>query len=59
MNKAKYSERDSRGELFVDCSECEKGGNGDHINKCASGFKIKKGKKGGCFLGILLKDFKI
>ncbi|MDA8428910.1 MAG: hypothetical protein M0T70_06600 [Geobacteraceae bacterium] len=57
--KAKYSERDSRGALFVDCSECERGGNGSDPDKCSSGWHHKKGRKGGCFMGALLKDLEV
>ena len=55
MSKAKYSELDSRGMLCVDCSECERGGNGSDKDKCASGHKIKKGNKGACFMGDLIE----
>ena len=54
MKKAKYSKYDNRGSLCVDCSECDRGGNGTDKDKCACGWKIKKGKKGGCFLGKLI-----
>ncbi len=53
--KAKYSEKDNNGKLFVDCSECERGGNGTAADKCSCGWKHKKGRKGGCFLGDLIK----
>ena len=59
MNDAKYSERDSRGYLIVDCSECERGGNGSNKDKCACGWQIKKGRKGCCFAGTLIKDLKV
>ena len=52
--KAKYSKKDTRGTLCVDCSECARGGNGNDENKCSSGWKIKKGNKGSCFCGELL-----
>jgi len=51
---AKYSSRDTRGALFVDCSECRRGGKGDEKVKCSAGWQIKKGNKGGCFSGHLL-----
>lgn len=54
MKKAKYSERDTKGKLFVDCSECERGGNGNDKDKCSAGWRIKKGKNGGCFVGQLI-----
>lgn len=53
--KPKYSKRDSRLTLFVDCSECERGGNGDQ--SCSAGWKTKKGNKGGCFSGKLLEKY--
>lgn len=54
MGKVKYSERDSRGALYVDCTECNRGANGDDPDKCSAGYKHKKGNKGGCFLGTLI-----
>jgi hypothetical protein len=52
--KAKYSIKDTRGKVYVDCSECTRGGNGVDTDKCSSGWQIRKGKKGGCFIGQLL-----
>ena len=54
MKKAKYSERDKNNKLYVDCSECERGGNGNAEDKCSCGWRIKREKKGGCFLGTLI-----
>ena len=54
ITKAKYSERDTRGMLFVDCSECDRGGNGSDKDKCSAGWKVKRGGNGGCFMGTLL-----
>lgn len=59
MKKAKYSKKDTKGKLFVDCSECERGGNGSDEDKCSAGWKIKKGNRGGCFIGDLLSDLEI
>ena len=59
MAKAKFSERDTRGMLSVDCSECERGGNGSDPDKCASGWKHKKGRRGACFMGTLLKGLEV
>jgi len=56
---AKYSERDSRGHVFVDCSECTRGGNGGDKDKCSAGGNTKRGKRGGCFIGTLLPDLKL
>lgn len=55
--KAKHSTRDSRGVLFVACSECKRGGNGDE--SCSSGWKVKRGglEKGACFVGELLDKY--
>lgn len=57
--KAKYSTRDSEGRLYVDCAECEKGGNGEGVVRCGSGARITKGFKGCCFSGILKKGLKV
>lgn len=54
MKKAKYSKHDTRGYLFVDCSECNRGGNGSDPDKCSSGHRIKTGNRGGCFIGTLI-----
>ena len=51
----KYSIRDNRGQLLVDCSECDRGGNGDQ--SCSCGWQVKTGKKGGCFCGVLLPKY--
>lgn len=54
--KARYSTYDTKGKLYVDCSECERGGNGSDKDKCACGWKVKRGGKGlGCFIGMLLE----
>ena len=53
------SEKDSRGMIYVDCSECRRGVNGD-IRTCSAGMK-KKYKKpflGGCFNGELMPEIK-
>ena len=59
MQKAKYSKPDTRGAVYVDCSECERGGNGTDKDKCACGWRVKKGGKGGCFLGTLLSTLEL
>lgn len=51
--EARYSEIDSRGVLYVDCFECEKGPIGNAVDRCASASRIKKGLQGGCFSGVL------
>jgi len=52
-----YSEVDTRGKLSVDCSECDRGGNGSAVDKCSCGWKVKKPHKGACFLGDLLPTY--
>ena len=54
-----YSEKDSRGHLVVDCSECERGGNGSDVDKCSCGWKIKKPHIGSCFVGTLMEKYLI
>ncbi len=54
MNVAKYSRTDNKGRVYVDCSECERGGNGGAQDKCACGWQTKRGGKGGCYLGTLI-----
>jgi len=57
--KPKGSFKDSRGKLFVDCAECERGGNGSDKDKCSAGWRIKRITKGGCFVGQLMEKFEI
>lgn len=57
MKEAKFSERDNRGHLSVDCTECKKGSQGD--KSCASGSRIKKGHQGSCFNGELLEGLEV
>ena len=52
--KAKYSEINPHGVLFVDCSECTRGGNGTDENRCSCGWRHKRGSKSGCTSGTLL-----
>lgn len=59
MKKAKYSGKDSKGKIYIGCSECERGGNGSDIDKCSCGGKVKKGGHGMCFLGTLLSGLEI
>lgn len=59
MQKKKiYSKVDTRGILFIDCSECECGGNGNNTEKCSSGWHIKKGNIWGCFCGEPMEKIK-
>ena len=53
MAIAKYRWTDTKGKLYVDCSECERGGNGSDKDKCCCGCQVKRGRQGGCFLGTL------
>ena len=54
---AKDSGKDSRGYLYVDCAECQRGGNGD--KSCSAGARHKKVNKGMCFNGKLLKGYEV
>ncbi|MFZ5760974.1 MAG: hypothetical protein ACOY32_15265 [Thermodesulfobacteriota bacterium] len=54
MEQAIFSRVDDRGKLYVDCAECDRGGNGTAKDKCACGWRTKKGLHGGCFMGELL-----
>ena len=56
--KPKFSKPDSRGVLYVDCSECERGGNGADEDKCACGYDIKRGNRGACFSGTLMECYR-
>ena len=56
MSKKIATEFDTRGALSVDCSECERGGNGD--KSCSSGWKTTKQFKGSCFSGTPLPAIK-
>jgi len=53
-----HSFKDSRGALWVACSECERGGNGNDSDKCSTGGKVKKFNKSGCFSGTLMGKYK-
>ncbi|WP_199883664.1 hypothetical protein [Anaerosinus massiliensis] len=50
--------KDSRGHLWVACSECDRGGNGSANDKCSAGWKHKKFRGEGCFCGDLIEKFK-
>lgn len=49
-----YSFYDNKGKLYIDCTECNRGVNGDDIDKCSAGVRIKKPQMGGCFIGDIL-----
>lgn len=57
--KAKYSKKDKQGRTIVDCSECERGGNGSDKDKCSCGWQTKRGRQGACYLGTLMKGLTI
>jgi hypothetical protein len=56
---AKFSRKDTKGKIYVDCSECTRGGKGSDPDKCASGWQIKSGRKGGCYLGVLIEGLSL
>ena len=45
---------DTKGHLYVDCSECERGGNGGDKDKCSPGWEVKRPHIGGCFAGNII-----
>jgi len=51
------SYKDSRGALWVACSECNRGGNGSDKDKCSSGWNCKRYKGTGCFNGELIDKY--
>lgn len=51
--------KDSKGKLWVACSECHIGGNGLSSEKCACGWKCKKKNGLGCFCGEFIKTLKL
>lgn len=59
MSRPKHSRLDSKGKLFVDCSECTRGGNGADKDKCSCGWQVKRSNGSGCFLGDLLPDLSL
>ena len=56
--KPKGSFLDTKGKLFVDCAECQRGGNGEQQD-CSAGWQHKRIKKGGCFCGELMDKYEI
>lgn len=49
---------DSKGKLYIDCAECNRGGNGEDPEKCSCGHKVTKTQKAGCFIGVLMDKYK-
>jgi len=54
-SKAMKSFRDKKGRLWVACSECDRGGNGNDPDKCSCGWQVKRFNGAGCYLGSLIK----
>lgn len=52
--KKVYSSKDCNGRLWVDCTECQRGWNGDRT--CSAGWHHDQPMRGGCFCGIVLPD---
>jgi len=48
---------DSKNLLYVDCAECERGGNGTDKDKCSVGWEVKRSTGLGCFAGVLLPKY--
>ncbi len=59
MRKKISSFYDTKGKLWVDCAECERGGNGPVKDKCSAGWQHKRKGKGGCFCGNLLPGIEV
>jgi hypothetical protein len=57
--KLKHSFKDTRGHLWIACSECNRGGNGQDKDKCSTGWQVKRGGKLGCFCGTLLEKYEV
>ncbi len=55
--KKVHSFYDSKNLLYVDCAECERGGNGSDKDKCGAGWQIKRSKGLGCFAGTLMPAY--
>lgn len=49
--------KDTRGHLWVACSECNRGGNGFDKDKCSCGGRCKKYNGTGCFSGELMDKY--
>ncbi len=59
MSKKVHSFKDTRGALWVACSECDRGGNGGDPDKCSAGGNVKRGGTRGCFIGTLMAGIKV
>lgn len=51
------SKFDNKGKLYIDCSECNRGGNGQDEEKCSCGWQIKNPNRGGCYIGDLMQKY--
>jgi hypothetical protein len=41
---------------WIACYECNRGGNGKDLDKCACGWQIKEESTYGCYLGERIKE---
>jgi hypothetical protein len=57
-SKSMNSFREEKGKLWVACSECERGGNGNDKDKCSCGWKVKRFNGSGCFDGTIIEKYK-
>lgn len=48
---------DTNGQLYVDCTECERGKNGNDEDKCSCGVRVKVKNRNGCFAGTLISKY--
>lgn len=52
MSKKKpHSYTDAKGLRFTACCECDRGGNGNAVDKCSCGWRVKRWNGLGCYLG--------
>jgi len=49
--------KDTKGKLWVACSECERGGNGSDEDKCSCGGNCKRFNGTGCFSGEIIEKY--
>lgn len=48
---------DTKGKLYVDCTECERGKNGSDKDKCSCGVRVKFKNNNGCFVGTMIPKY--
>jgi len=46
-----HSFNDEKGRRWAACCECNRGGNGNDVDKCSSGWKHTTWNKLGCYIG--------